>query len=291
MSILLHAMQKTIAVPSFVPMTAYQAQEYLNAIKRDLKSTRSLLLELERRRGWEALGYNSWGQCVATEFGSSQWSVYKLLHAAEVEENLARAGIIYSGNPRSIPLNHLEELHKLPPAQQAPALQKANEIAAAQGRPRNTDHITEAVKIFLKQFPSGEPQSEPKSAPTLPKPGDVVGIMAKGRPELFRWHGCWGIVKASDATSCVVVTWRKELNLSSEHLQARVYDTPARKERFKEVCDRIIRLANIKGISSASELFLEGLGQEEDFSPEDLLILEKLEEIYLDVRPMCPIPY
>jgi len=41
----------------------------------------------------EGTGYSSWRECAQKEFGQSQGYVYKLLHAAEVEENLA-AGII-----------------------------------------------------------------------------------------------------------------------------------------------------------------------------------------------------
>jgi hypothetical protein len=48
-----------------------------------------MLLDLDRRRGWEALGYASFRECAVTEFGKSQGYVYKLLHAAEVDENLA----------------------------------------------------------------------------------------------------------------------------------------------------------------------------------------------------------
>ncbi len=76
-----------------------------------------MLLDLDRRRGWEALGYTSFRECAVAEFGKSQGYVYKLLHAAEVDENLATSEVypMDKSEIASIPTSHKEELHKLLP--------------------------------------------------------------------------------------------------------------------------------------------------------------------------------
>lgn len=75
------------------PMSAQEARECVATIKHNLESLGAMLLDLDRRRGWEALGYASFRECAVTEFGKSQGYVYKLLHAALVDENLAGSEI------------------------------------------------------------------------------------------------------------------------------------------------------------------------------------------------------
>lgn len=140
---------------NITPMTAEEAREWVDAIKSHLESLRGMLLELHRRQGWVALGYTSWRACAIAEFQQSQGYVYKLLHAAEVEENLAAATFIQL-DKSTIPISQLEELHKLPPEQQALGLQKADELAASENKPRTIKHISRVVKELK---PSKAPRS------------------------------------------------------------------------------------------------------------------------------------
>lgn len=128
-------------------MSAMEAQECINAIKGNLESLRLMLLELHRRRGWEALGYGSWEDCAKAEFGKSRSYVFQLVAAAEVEDNLApireKSTIVDLNN---IPVSHLTALAKLPSEQQAKGLLKADQIAQEQGKKRNAAHIAQAVQ-------------------------------------------------------------------------------------------------------------------------------------------------
>lgn len=128
------------------PMTVQEARECADAIKGNLESLRLMLLQLHRREGWKALGYSSWRECAQKEFGQSQGYVYKLLHAAEVEENLAATGIIQLDKSEAISISQLEELHKLPSEQQAEGLQKAEEMARREGKKRTAAHVSAAVE-------------------------------------------------------------------------------------------------------------------------------------------------
>ena len=109
---------------NITPMSAMEARECVNAIKGNLESLRLMLLELHRRRGWEALGYNSWEDCAKAEFGKSRAYTFRLLAAAQVEENLASAVESTIVDLDDIPVSHLTELAKLPLAQAVQEIQQ-----------------------------------------------------------------------------------------------------------------------------------------------------------------------
>ncbi len=108
-----------------------------------------MLLELERRVGWRALGHKSWRECAITEFGTSKSRVYELLAAAKVEEQLQISGIPENEIPTTV--SQLNELAKLPPEQQVAGLKKADELAAIENRKRTVEHVSRAVKQLQPQ--------------------------------------------------------------------------------------------------------------------------------------------
>lgn len=131
---------------NITPMSAMEARECINAIKGNLESLRLMLLELHRRRGWEVLEYASWEDCAKAEFGKSRAYTFRLLSAAQVEENLASAVKSTIVDLDNIPVSHLSELAILPPEQQPEALLKAEQIALSLGKKRNATHIAQAVQ-------------------------------------------------------------------------------------------------------------------------------------------------
>jgi hypothetical protein len=158
---------------NITPMTKDEARSCVVAIRSNLESLGAMLLDLERRRGWEALGYSSFRECAIAEFGKSQGYVYKLLHAAEVDENLA-ANEIYPMDKSEIaliPTSHKEELHKLPFDQQAEALQKADALAIAEGKSREVKHVRQVVKEYKSVAAQIKAKGESLGLPTQ---GDSV---------------------------------------------------------------------------------------------------------------------
>lgn len=157
---------------NITPMSAMEARECINAIKGNLESLRLMLLELHRRRGWSALGYPSWEDCAKAEFGKSRAYTFRLLAAAQVEENLASAVESTIVDLDNIPVSHLTELSKLPPEQQAEGLLKAEQIAQEKGKKRNASDIAQAVQeikqpllVPVEDATVQEPSSEPNSLP------------------------------------------------------------------------------------------------------------------------------
>jgi hypothetical protein len=70
-------------------MTAQEARTSIDRIRRGLENIRHEVLDLYERRGWEALGYTSWRECVVAEFGQSQSQLYEALDAGRVERVLS----------------------------------------------------------------------------------------------------------------------------------------------------------------------------------------------------------
>lgn len=150
------------------PMSAQEARECVATIKHNLESLGAMLLDLDRRRGWEALGYTSFRECAVTEFGKSQGYVYKLLHAAEVDENLAASEVypLDKSEIGLIPTSHKEELHKLPNDQQAAALKKADALAQMESKPREARHVASVVKEYKSALAETEAKGQALGLPT-----------------------------------------------------------------------------------------------------------------------------
>lgn len=75
------------------PMTEQEAQSILGQIRAGSLFIRAKLLEIHRRKGWMALGYESWREFAEIEFNRDGDSLYIMVEAAEVEANLIAAGI------------------------------------------------------------------------------------------------------------------------------------------------------------------------------------------------------
>ena len=73
-------------------MTEEEARTCVNHINKNVHNTRSLLLDLEEREGWRALGYKSWRACVTAEFEGKQRYLYYELQAAKIERNIFPTG-------------------------------------------------------------------------------------------------------------------------------------------------------------------------------------------------------
>lgn len=89
-------------------------KDKLETVSRNLGDVRRLAVTLKERKGWIALGYDSWRECAQAEFGESMAQVYRQLDAGLVEQNISPMGEI-SGD---IPERWTRELRSLPPIEQ-----------------------------------------------------------------------------------------------------------------------------------------------------------------------------
>lgn len=128
-------------------MTHFEAKECVTKINQGLSNVRALILDLYERRGWEALGYKSWKDCVGKEFKQySQSYLYYQKNAALIERNISTK----VENVEPIPETHLRPLTSLEPEQQIEAWAEAQETAPASGI--TASHV-EAVAAKFKNKP------------------------------------------------------------------------------------------------------------------------------------------
>jgi hypothetical protein len=84
--------QATINVSVVVPMTEQEARAQIAAINAGIQSIRLLLGELDKRKGWAALGYSSMRECMLAEFPGGQSHLYRQLEAARIERDISPTG-------------------------------------------------------------------------------------------------------------------------------------------------------------------------------------------------------
>lgn len=122
--------------PQRSDMTVREARSCVEIIRAHMDDARLSVLDLHERRGWRALGYANWRECVAAEFGQSQSYLYRLLTAAQVERDLfSPAGETADPKKPPIPEGVLRPLGKITGAGQRQEVWKAAEAVAAPARP------------------------------------------------------------------------------------------------------------------------------------------------------------
>jgi len=140
-------------------MNATEACECVTKINSHMNSARALLLDLYERRGWQALGYQSWRECVTAEFAQSKSRLYQELEAAQIEQRISTNGGI-----GSIPERQLRPLAALTPMEQPIAWQEAQERSG--GKP-TARVVEEVVREMRADSPAKAPEPEPAPADTL----------------------------------------------------------------------------------------------------------------------------
>jgi hypothetical protein len=104
-------------------MTYKEAKACVDGINSNMNNIRALVLDLYERKGWDALGYESWRECVVKEFKQGENYLYKQLAAAQAEKNICTTVQIPERQIR--PLTRLND----DPEKQRVAWQKAVETA------------------------------------------------------------------------------------------------------------------------------------------------------------------
>lgn len=141
-------------------MTETEARLLVDEIKSGISSISKKILELYDRKGWAALGYSSWRECVMTELDFQKSHAYELLNFARVEQNLSAIAEKYP-----LPQNEAQTrpLTQLPPEQQPAAWQQAIE-ESPNGNPTSAQ-----VKKVVEQYKRVEyiPVSSKKSYYTI----------------------------------------------------------------------------------------------------------------------------
>jgi hypothetical protein len=164
-------------------MTTDEARACVTSINSHMNSARAELLRLYEGRGWAALGYASWRECVATEFAKSQAYLYRQLEAAEIEQRISPMGEIGAVSERQ-----LRPLARLTPIEQPAAWQRAQEIAAEDGERLTSRHVEQAVREWRSDDQSvfTDPQADAYAAQVEQRAGRVnAGLFTSATPEWY----------------------------------------------------------------------------------------------------------
>jgi len=149
-------------------MTEQEARQAVDDIKRGINTVRARIYDLDRRKGWKALGYRSFAACCMEEFPE--------LHARTIQKQLAAAQVEASlkelrPEGRNFKIGDLPEKHLRPLVSLknddetlVAAFTKAQEIANEENGGRLTETIvTRAVEASRPEHEWSESELERKA--------------------------------------------------------------------------------------------------------------------------------
>ena len=158
----------TAAVQPTAEMTQQEARQAVDDIKRGINTVRARIYDLDRRKGWKALGYRSFTACCMEEFPElHERTIRKQLHAAQVEETLKRE--LGPNGPKFVgatPETHLRPLVSVKNDDETlvAAYTKAQEIAKNENQGKLTEAIvTRAVEAVKPEYEWSESELDRRS--------------------------------------------------------------------------------------------------------------------------------
>ena len=138
-------------------MTEQEARQAINEIRGGINNIRSRIYDLDRRKGWKALGYRSFAACCMEEFPELHArTIKKQLYAAQVEEALKRE--LGPNGPKFVgatPEAHLRPLVSVKNDDETlvAAFTKAQEIAKEENQGKLTEAIVSRAVEETRQSP------------------------------------------------------------------------------------------------------------------------------------------
>tara|TARA_R100001463_G_scaffold55370_3_gene106880 strand:- start:291 stop:1082 length:792 start_codon:yes stop_codon:yes gene_type:complete len=145
----------TIDITATVDMNEREARETVDEINRSIGTVRARIYELDRRKGWKALGYKSFTACCLQEFPDlHERTIRKKLYAAQVEAKLKELGPIGPNTPE-LPETHLRPLVSVKNDDEtlSAAFVKAQDIAKEENQGKLTEAIvTRAVEQVRPEY-------------------------------------------------------------------------------------------------------------------------------------------
>ena len=159
-------------------MNEQEARQAVEDIKRGINTVRARIYDLDRRKGWQALGYRSFAACCMKEFPD--------LHAKTIEKHLAAARVEVAlqefpplgGRIGEMPERHARELVSLrhDPTALGNAYQRAKDIAEDENKGRlTTSIISRAVQETRPEYEWSESELDRRAI--VEKGGTAVANM------------------------------------------------------------------------------------------------------------------
>jgi polyhydroxyalkanoate synthesis regulator phasin len=149
-------------------MNEAEARQVVDDIKRGINTVRARIYELDRRKGWKALGYRSFTACCMAEFPElHERTIRRQLYAAQVEDTLKKE--LGPNGPKTLgstPEAHLRPLVSVKNDEETlvAAYEKAQEIADEENKGKLTEAIvTRAVEEVKPEYEWSKSELERKA--------------------------------------------------------------------------------------------------------------------------------
>lgn len=182
-------------------MTEQEARQVIDDIRGGINSVRARIYDLDRRKGWKALGYRSFTACCMEEFPElHERTIRRQLYAAQVEETLKRE--LGPNGPKSVgstPETHLRPLVSVKNDGETlvAAYSRAQEIASTENNGCLTEAIvSRAVKEIKPDLKDGDTAWSPSE---LARREQVLA----GKTVVANMH---------KDTDLALIAWAKETN-------------------------------------------------------------------------------
>lgn len=167
----------TIVNVEVADMTEQEARQAVADIKRGINTVRARIYDLDRRKGWKALGYRSFAACCMEEFPELHArTIERQLGAARVEAQLKSSGhLAGSHKVGDLPEAHLRPLVSVKNDDETlvAAYTKAQDIAKEENGGKLTEAIvTRAVEAVKPEYEWTEDELDRRA--TVEAGGTVV---------------------------------------------------------------------------------------------------------------------
>lgn len=247
-------------------MSEAEARQCIEAIKEYAVSLRRLLVELEDRRGWEALGHTSMTACMLAEFKNSKPVLVRELKVGRLEKHHLQVPI---GTYRESQLRPLSKLSS--PQQYQPAMTKAHQLAGDNRLTAN--HVDLAVAELISPQLS---QIKLVTPPVLPyKVEDIVLVNCNRavKEAYVKYNNCWGVVADVLTHGCTVQLMGQEWNIHWNDLK----EIDLVDKTLKQVASRVVTLLQRDDLDQMEREILERYHRRQWFTPWQLQLLQTME--------------
>ncbi len=131
-------------------MTLDEARETDRLIKRHINTTRYLLLDMRDRKGWKALGYESFKEYGERELGYKETHIYQLVDAAEISLQLGYSpdSAMAESQPKE---RHLRPLKPVPEESRKEIWEEATRKAEEENAKLTAKRVEEAVEEWKQR--------------------------------------------------------------------------------------------------------------------------------------------
>ena len=162
-------------------MTRDEAVETDRLIKRHINTTRYLLLDMRDRKGWKAMGYESFVEYGEKELGFASTHLYRLADSAEISLQIGFSPI----GEKSPPETHLRPLKAVPEEERKSIWEEATRKAQEDGAKLTAQRVDDAAKEWKQRQEETQAESNErrKKIRELEEQIDLLGNQVKPEPE------------------------------------------------------------------------------------------------------------